>query len=674
MPQPCASKQKKTSFNILAIIILSCLGFLIYSNTLHSSFHFDDNPSIVENFNLRDIKDIKAIWDFWPPRFIGLFSFAFNYHLHGLNVFGYHLFNIIIHIISAILVFLFIKLTLSMPTIKDKKIASDPNIFAIFTALIFLAHPLQTQAVTYIVQRFTSLATLFYLASLVLYIKSRLLEKETPSSGLWRAYYSLSLITVVIAMFTKEIAITLPLVILLYEFYFLRREKESINWKRLIPFLVTILIVPLVMLSAKLVNVYEMRVSTEEITLISPMQYLLTQFRVIITYLRLLFLPLNQNVDYAYPISTTLLNLPTLASLLLLAIILISAIRLFNKHRLISFSIFWFFLVLLPESSVIPIKDVIFEHRLYLPMVGYSLFFVSLVYYLFKEKRARLILIMLTLLIASYSILTYERNKVWENDFTLWDDTACKSPNKARVYNNRGNAYQNKGNLRQALLDYNKAIRIDPEYIEAYNNRGNIYQNKGEVTQAISDYNKVIEIDPHYAEAYNNRGSAFLNKGDATKALLDFNKAIEIDPRYANAYNNRGNAHQNKGDLNQATSDYNKAIEINPGHARAYNNRGNVFQNKGEFDQAISDYNKAIEINPELVSAYNNRGSAYQNKGNLRQAILDYNKAIEIDPGYTNAYYNRGLAYQNKGEVNQAISDFNKAETLGYKFNPGRGE
>jgi tetratricopeptide (TPR) repeat protein len=423
------------------------------------------------------------------------------------------------------------------------------------------------------------------------------------------------------SIFSKEIAITLPLAICLYEFYFLRIKKDF-NWKYIAPFLVIILVIPLTMLITRSVDFEEMRRVAEDRPNISSGHYFLTQLRVITTYLRLLFIPINQNLDYDYAISKTLMHLPTLSSFLLLISILIIAKRISNRYKLISFGIFWFFLTLSPESSVIPIQDVIFEHRLYLPMIGYSLFLASGLYYLLKEKRIKVMIIILSLLVVCYSIMTHVRNFVWKDEFSLWDDTVRKSPLKARTYNNRGIAYQNKGNIDQAVLDYNKAIEINSNYALAYNNRGLAYQNKGNLDQAILDYNKAIEINSNYALAYNNRGLAYQDKGNIDQALLDYNKAIEIDPNCALAYYNRGLTYQNKGNLDQAILDYNKAIEIDPNYADVYYNRGVFYQDKDNIDQALLDYNRAIEINSNYVLAYNNRSVIYFKK-------QEYNKSWE---------------------------------------------
>jgi protein O-mannosyl-transferase len=644
-------------YKSLSIIALILLGLIVYSNTFNNSFHFDDELSITNNSAIRNIQNLRNIWNFWPTRFITFFSFALNYHFHGLRTSGYYIANLLVHITASIGVYWLILLTLSSTYFKKDKLREYSGLIALSGALIFLSHPIQTASVNYTHQRAASLMALFYILSICFYARSRLQLNDNKD---WKASYVVSWIFALLSVFTKENSATLPFAMLLYEYCFFKDDKP-LKKGRVLPFFA---LLPVMLALLFLTKPVPFAISSTEImkSPVSGYYYFLTQLRVLVTYIKLFFLPINQNLDYDYAISKTFLDPAVIMSLVFLAAIMVTAIRVFNKYRLISFGIFWFFLTLAPESSFIPQNgEMIFEHRLYLPMVGYSILLASGLYYLFKEKRAKLIVIILSLIVACYSIMTYARNFVWKDEFTLWNDTVYKSPNKARPYNNRGNAYKTKGNIDQAISDYNKAMEVDPNLVEAYNNRGNAYQTKGNLDQAILDYNKAIEIKPNYADAYNNRGNAYQAKGNLDQAILDCSRAIEIKPNLAKAYNNRGNAYQTKGNLDQAISDYNKAIEIDPNLVEACYNRGTAYQNKGSFDQAILDYSSVIKIKPDYADVYYNRGLGYQNKGNIDQAVLDYNKAIEININYADAYYNRGMAYQDKGNLDQAILDYNKA-------------
>ncbi len=570
---------KPLSIKPISIFLISCLGIIVYSNTFYCSFHFDDNFLIVHNLAITNINNLKNIWEYLPCRFILYLSFALNYHFHQLDIMGYHLVNLGIHLISAILVWWLTLLTVSTPLIKKDKINGQADLIALCAGLIFVTHPIQTESVTYIAQRSSSMVTLFYLASLCFYAKSRLVNSSRVLS---LSYYIFSLIFAFMAMLTKEIAITLPLMILLYEICFFT-IKKSLNWKYIVPVLLMVFFIPLTMLlfsSAKAINYQEIQHVIKGSSEIPALHYLLTQFRVMVTYLRLIFFPFNQNLDYDYPIYKNLLELPVLGSLLFLTVVLLFAKWLFSKYRLIAFSIFWFFLTLLPESSFFPIQDVISEHRLYLPMVGYSIFLVSAMFYFsgnlierlsFSGKKInRIMFICLMMIIAVNSILTYQRNKIWKDNFSLWNDAVQKSPHKSRPYNYRGNAYLAQGNF----------------------------------TGALSDYERVIELDPKDVDVYGNLGVVYLREGNFSKAKSDFSKAIELYPDNGIAYMNRGLVNVLEGDLTQALRDYNRTIELNPGYADPYFNRSGIYYQLKQYDKALIDAQKARELGYPITPAY----------------------------------------------------------------------
>jgi hypothetical protein len=211
---------------VLAIIIL--LGIIIYSNSFDCSFHFDDLTRIVDNTSIHKLADVKAWWNSYPSRPIGMFTFALNYHFNQLDVWYYHLFNLIIHLINACLVWWLTLLIFSSPALKDDPIIKHKNVFAFIIALLFVSHPLATQSVTYIIQRMAALMAMFYILSLILYVKARLTNKGNSYKIL---FFTGSFISAMLAMLTKENAFTLPFAILLFEFFLLRTKKLSINFR-----------------------------------------------------------------------------------------------------------------------------------------------------------------------------------------------------------------------------------------------------------------------------------------------------------------------------------------------------------------------------------------------------------------------------------------------------------
>ncbi len=647
--KPKKQVKKNKYSDLVGLVIIILLGIIIYSNSFNCSFHFDDVPRIIDNTNIRNLADVKTWWNYYPTRPIGIFTFALNYHFNQLDVRYYHLVNLMIHLINACLVWWLTLLIFSSPALKDNPIIRQKKVIAFFTALLFVSHPLATQSVTYIVQRFTSMVTMFYLLALALYVTARLSDTGIKSKSL---LFAGSLLSAVLAMLTKENAFTLPFAIVLFEIFFLRTKKLSINFKdyRVIllmaSFLSVIIIIPLMF---SLTIFKPIPPSNGNAYTITPLNYLFTQFSVIVKYIQLLFLPINQNVDYDFPISNNFFAIRTLLSFLLLLSLVILAIFFFKRYRIISFGIFWFFLTLSIESSFIPIGDVIFEHRTYLPSFGFFLILSSGIYILLWDKYKYFAISIFVIIIGSNSVLTYERNKVWKDNLTLWSDNVSKSPNKAGPIINRGVAYGNLGQWDKSIADYSRAIGINPKYAKSYSNRGINYANLGQWDKSIADCSKAIEIDPKYIDAYYNRGVAYSNLGNRDKAISDYSKAIGIDPKYAIAYYNRGIDYWNLGQWDKSIADYSRVIEIDPKYTYAYYNRGIDYGTLGQWDKAIADYSRAIGIDPKYASAYYNRAVAYDNLGQWDKAEADYSRAIGIDPKYTDAYNNRCIALRKLG-------------------------
>ncbi|MDD5692513.1 MAG: tetratricopeptide repeat protein [Candidatus Omnitrophica bacterium] len=514
----------KKWFNFFAAAIIVLLGTVIYSNSFLAQFTFDDTVFIRDNPYIRNIGDLSGLWNFSPPRFISFLTFAVNYHFSQLRVFGYHAVNLLIHLGSSFLVFWFMLLTFSSPALKEDGIKKYSFLLALLVALVFLAHPLQTESVTYIYQRVTSLAGFFYILSLALYAKSRLLQLNAQSPGGWIWFYLSSLVIGSAAMFTKENTVTLPFMIILYEACFFGNKDHSVR-KYAAPFLLLLPVIPIALFfSHPMWKVDIVRMVSNPVT---GIQYFLTQTRVLLTYMRLLFFPLNQNIDYDYSISRTLLEMPVLISCAAILITIFIAIKTFSKYRLISFAIFWFFITLLAESSIIPISDVIFEHRLYLPMVGYGIFLIAVIYYFLGEKKPYLPLIILLPVIAGYSLLTYKRNFVWQNETTLWSDAARKSPNKARPFYNLGNAYADNGNLQEAEKAFLRAYQLKPD-IENANNLAAIYADQGQIDKAISIWETIVARSPNFTTAHFNLAVFYYKQGKYDPAIRHCDKLIEL--------------------------------------------------------------------------------------------------------------------------------------------------
>lgn len=686
-------------------LLLALLAALIYSNTFSVPFVFDDHWNIVDN---PKIKDLSNFLNFSGTRYIGYFSFALNYHFGKLSVFGYHLVNLIVHIGSAFLVYFLVLFLFRTPTLNssDSKLREHAPWISLYTALLFVAHPIQTQAVTYIVQRFASLAALLYLLAVVSYLKWRLAESK--NRFFW---YGTALFSVVLAMKTKETSFTLPIMIVFVEAVFFKAEKN--RWIALVPFLLTLLIIPLSHIDALGEGEADFAQETKDI---SRIDYLWTQFHVIVTYIRLLLLPIHQTLDYDYPVFHSFFDPAVLLSFLFLLTILgLSIYSAFASSvaslRLIGFGILWFFLALSIESSIIPIRDVIFEHRLYLPSVGFFLSGILLAHQgqirICKTLRigsssVPVLSVFFLFVLFSLSLSTYTRNFIWKNEVSLWRDVVNKAPRKARGYTNLGAALEKLGETENAIINYDQALMINPDEEMAHNNLGVALDKQGKLEEASVHFSQALRIKPHFALAHNNIGEVLLKKGETEEAILHFSKALKLKPQFALVHYNFGNAMSKQGKLNEAISHYSEAIRLNPDDDRVHNNLAAALFTEGKNDEAIIHYSEAIRLNPNEDKAHYNladvlarqgkhalakehlteairinpddedlsllMGRILEQQGSIKELITFYNQVVQTKPDNDMAHNNLGVVLEKEGRLDEAILHFTRAVQINPKL------
>ena len=501
-------------FLIVAFLFV-IVGSFIYLNSFNVGFQLDDLSVIVRNLHIRHPEKVIELFRYDPTRFLSHWTFALNFFFGGLRTPYYHLVSVILHVTCALLVYFLIARTLVLAKIKGIQSEESICLVSFFCALVFLAHPVQTESVTYIVQRSTLLAALFYFASLILYLKLK-------ENFRW-PLYAASLAVVFLGTVTKPIFITLPLAILLYEVCFFdflgRLRKKEIRLKTFflfLPYLSVVLVIPFFLMlfslnymsepfdAAKLT--YATRVTSE----ISRWDYLLTQSRVLLTYLRLLVFPINQNLDYDFPLSRSFFEPQTFFSCLAVFSILWIALRRFHKQKIVAFGIFWFFIVLIPESSIFPIPDVIFEHRLYMAVVGLSVITGVGLFTLLQSVRRYSVYGLL--IIFSLSLVAYTRNEIWRHPLILWKDVVSKSPLKPRPHHILADVYFEMGFLDSAEAEYQKTIALNKGYLQAYNNLGRLYSKQGRGDEAQALFKTVLERMPEHYEANINLGNVYYRR------------------------------------------------------------------------------------------------------------------------------------------------------------------
>ncbi|MBI4949939.1 MAG: tetratricopeptide repeat protein [Deltaproteobacteria bacterium] len=600
---------EKDLFHVAVLVVVAVIA-VAYSNTLFAPFQFDDHLYVI------DYNAGKGLGAFWPPsgtRYVTYLSFALNYRFGGLSTFGYHLVNIIIHALNSIGVYLLVAWIVRAPLLKGR-VALAPSI-ALLSAVLFAAHPVQTEAITYISQRFASLATLFYVYSIVFYLKWRL---SGASRQRWFFYLS-SIALAVLAQKTKEIAFTLPFLLIFFEFTLFERGGYGGRIARLLPFALCLIIIPMTIYGHdlilwggdKAVGDEVRGLQLKDLHSISRHDYLLTQFRVVVTYLRLIVLPVGQNLDYDYPMYRSIAEPAVFLSLVFVASVFSLGVWLFARScqkgggygALAGLGVIWFFVTISIESSIIPIKDLIFEHRLYLPSAGAALFTATAIFFLKDRiapglKTAAFTALAVAVLATPLGVATYMRNSLWSDEAAIFEDAARKSPGKERVHYNLAWAYQRKGENDRAIAHYKETIRLKPDKDKAHYNLAVLYQTTGDNAGALEHFKEVVRLSPNNAVARYNMAAIYHDMGDDPGAIESYSEAIRINPGYGDAHFNIAWLYKEAGDFKRAEAHLHAVIALAPESADARYNLGLIYSKAGRPDLAAQELKAALEINP----------------------------------------------------------------------------
>lgn len=606
---------------ITAIIIISIATWVVYLNTHDHSFHFDDTHAIVHNTEIRDFKVFGDLsyWTNLNNRPLSYLTFALNYQ-DTLPTTPFHRTNILIHLLSSIFLYLFLCKVFLSPAPHNSRATKHASLIALFAALVFALHPIQTQSVTYIVQRMSALSGLFILVALWLYLSGRTLRETASRRNLKRLiWYTGAALAWLAALLSKQEAAFLPLMVIAAEFILF--EGQGTRRTRLFLGLAATLMITAGFLAAATGYI------TPEKGAPAPMHYLATQLVVIVKYIQLAFLPVHQMVDYGWKPADSLFSLPVIASLLIHLTLLVLAGVLRRKNPLVSLGIFLFYLPLAVTSTIFPIRDMVFEHRMYLSLAGFAVVLASMAEWLFRHRNRR----GTTVLVAAYLILlgygTIARNKVWKDTCTLWEDTLRKAPANTRAWLAVGDCLKQRGDMAGALEHYNRSLEIDSLNPTTLNNRGNLRLVTGDTEGALADYNTLLRTSPESRHlALLNRGIAYTRKQDYLNAIKDFTAAIETGNAEPQTWFHRGVAYVYLGDYPSAIADLKLVAENDPANQDALFNLASSFMNTDRFDEAVYWYSKLLNVNPGHLNALQYRGSAYLSLGQRENACADWQK------------------------------------------------
>ncbi len=600
--------------------ILPAVLFIVaaaYSPTLFNGFIKNDDPGhLLENPTLRALtpENFRAMFQsIINTTYIPLttVSFAFEYHLFGYNPFVYHLDNLLLHLAVVAFVFFFFK-------------RMGLSVLAAGTgALFFGIHPLHVESVAWVTERKDVLYAFFYMASILLYWRYALSGE--------RLFYLGSLIAGFLSVLAKPMALSLPLILLLCDWWIGRGWKVKIFLEKI---LFGIVVVPI----AAITYLYNARVPWHSVG-----EALMLWMWCFVFYIRKFIFPENLIIFYQFPAPLSWSNGEFLFSAFACVGICV-ALFYFRRNKIFVFSVlFYFFSIFFllrfdDVENINPVSD----RFMYLPSVGFCALLGAGFAWLIENKMRQAHLRKNAILGFALCVLilsgkTFMQCRAWRDAAILWSAVIERSPNLALAYVHRGTAYQEKGDFVAASADYQKAIALkDDPY--AHSNLAMIYKEARRFDEAQAEYTKAIALKLDFWGAYFDRGNLYRENGKFSLAISDYTKVLEFLPGYAQAYTNRGTAYFLSQQESLALADFNWAIRFDPREINAINNRAVIYARRGHFKKAISDFSKSLVLDPKNPSVYFNRGLAYRQSGENDLAIADFDRALQLDPSYKQAY------------------------------------
>ena len=678
---------RRWGFWIFGILLLVLLVYIpLHQNGFLVSW--DDNRYIIDNPYIRSL-DLESITQSFEIYYDGhyhpltLISLAFDYNFFELNPSGYHATNLIFHLFTTFLVFLFVFL------LFQKKERTIPLV----TALLFGISTMNVESVAWASERKNLLFATFYLLSLILYI--RYIKTERVS------IYFVALVLFVCSLLSKAMAIPLVITLFLIDYFFSRSLLSRKVLLEKLPFLLTAIVFGVISIFAQKSSwgedLSQEQVSIFERILFSGYAYL--------TYIFKLIIPYKLSGFYPYPQEVSMFLIFRNIIFVLVSIGIVGvAIYFRNKIKTVTFGLLFFSvnIVLLLKTFDVPAGDYIMADRyVYVASIGIFILIAAGYKYLISNSilLKRIGISMLVLYVLFLSLQTFNRNSVWKDDITFYTDIISKYPYAEVAFTNRGAVRKENHQYTKALADFNKAIQLGKNDFKAFANRGAVYSDLGQFDKAVIDFKKATSfnsgnpgilasygfaqlqtgdfrgaintlnqsliIQEFNPEAYTNRGTAKFSLGDFTGAIADYEVASTQDPDYLNAIFNRGLANINAGNYQSAIEDLNMAVSIDPNHFESYSNMGIAWSKLGDFQKAFDNYDKAIEVNPNYFEAWLNRGIEKFYLKNYEGSINDLTKAIEINPNLAPAYYFRALILLRSNKQASCV-DLNKAVNLGF--------
>ena len=627
-PAP-AQPTPRPSANLLVGLAIVGGTFLAYRNTFGVPFLFDDNSSI------RDNPTIRHLVTAWSPPATGgqtvsgrpflNFTLALNYAASGTAVWSYHLLNLLIHAVAGCTLFGIVRRTLARPGLVDR-FGRDATWLALTVALLWTLHPLQTESVTYIIQRAESLVSLMYLLTLWAFIRS--VEPGAAKGWAWFAW-----IACLLGMASKEVMVTAPVLIALYDRIFMAGSWRE-AWARRGRFHLALAATWLLL--AWLVLSTGGRGGTAGFGgEISPWAYALTQIGAVMHYLRLAFWPQPLVFDYGTVLASgwgdiwwqALLLFPLGAASLWAA----------WRGRPAGYLGCFFFAVLAPSSSFVPVvTQTMNEHRVYLALAAVVTLVVLGLYAAWGRKS----LILFAVMVVALGISTGQRNQAYRTELTLWEDTVVKRPANTRALAALAAVHQADGRLEEARTLLQEAVRLAPASVEMRNNLGNAWMKLGNWAEAARWFEQALVLKPDEPFVLNNLGNALLQSGRTAEAIPRFEAALRVKPDFDEPRFNLANTLARTGRPAEALAHYEIYVRKNPDDSEARSNYAATLQLTRHFDEAVAQLEYAVKLSPSDAELQNNLGAALAQAGKPVEALKHFEAAVRLRPDFTEARAN----------------------------------
>lgn len=692
-PEASATGFRIEKFTWLPLLIVESITALFYLPSLWYPFQFDDVAHVTKRFAIRYDNPLTRWW--YNRRWLGDWINSVNFRMGEFDPLTYRITNVCIHMATGALVYY---LVLIMCNSLERSLAQRYSHFIAFcTTGLFLMHPLQTQAVSYVIQaRIEGIASFFILFNILLFV--RYTQAKTPTSRI--LMLALLTVTTVLSCGTKEIFVLTPVLMALVDFAFLSRGSiHSMIKNRGMFYLVYGLFFGALIawyifdfrifpaagkaagfqagLSDLLSNENNLgNVLTDDPNgRITPINFFISQFRTIAHYFNLIFWPFGMSVEYDWVLVRNFVSSDVLLPLAqLLAIASIAFYSIMRRQLILAgFGLVWFFVVLSPRSSFIPSAELVCDYKSYLAVVGVFMalgvlmaagieFIKSTYNSLEKHTNSwQAYTAVMVFLFLPVGTATYFRNKVWSSNVLFWEDCAKKAPNKARVHNNFGVALCEDGKYEQAVAHYEKAIALDNFYQDPLSNVAVAYTMLGKYEPAIKALKKAIQLCPKYPEAYNNLASVYIDNKNYEEAEENLKKAIELRSYYGKAYFNMARISEARGDYEGVFANLKKATEgdldtVSDAHFKL----GQAAFKLQKFDEAVSAFAQVIKLEPQSALAWFNYANAQHLSGNYVESIKIYEKLVQQDPKDYRYSNNLAEAYVALKKYDQALPVFEK--------------